>query len=52
MDARKILIEDNSNTNKNEYWDILKTEDTVLETLEKFALELLQDIEGEENESR
>jgi hypothetical protein len=52
MDARKILIEDNSDINKNEYWDILKTEDVLLEALEKFTLEMLKDIEREENESR
>jgi hypothetical protein len=52
MDARKILIEDNTGTDKNEYWDILETEDALLEALEKFTLEMLQKIEGEENESR
>jgi hypothetical protein len=52
MDARKLLIEDNTGTNKNEYWDILETEDALLEALEKFTLEMLQKIEGEENESR
>jgi hypothetical protein len=52
MDAKKILIEDNSDINKNEYWDIFKTEDALLEALEKFTLEMLKDIEREENESR
>jgi len=36
MHGKKILIEDNSDTSKNEYWDILKTEDAVLEALEEF----------------
>jgi hypothetical protein len=52
MDARKLLIEDNTGTDKNEYWDILETEDTLLEALEKFTLEIFKDIEREENESR
>ena len=31
MDARKILIEDNTGVSKNEYYDILTTEEALQE---------------------
>ena len=39
MDARKIKIEDNSGTDKNEYYDILTTEDAILKMTPEEALQ-------------
>ena len=36
MDARKLKIEDNTGTDKNEYYDILTTEDCLIDVLDQF----------------
>lgn len=50
MNGKKILVEDNTGTSKNEYWDILKTEDAVLSALEEYIRlndELEDDIDNQ-----
>ena len=39
MDGRKIKIEDNTGTSKNEYYDILTTEDAILKMTPEEALQ-------------
>ena len=39
MDARKILIEDNTGVSKNEYYDVLTTEDAILKMTTEEALQ-------------
>lgn len=39
MDGRKIKIEDNTGIDKNEYYDILTTEDAILKMTPEEALQ-------------
>ena len=39
MDGRKIKIEDNTGTSKNEYYDVLTTEDAILKMTTEEALQ-------------